>query len=108
MVSEGKSSDRFSAAGIAGTYFCGFLWLNIVSALMALVFSPPCSGLAIKELCLVVCRTDGEQRMLRSRRSVLSSGSNERLTAHGLSLHFARTDARASWELAQVALLDKK
>lgn len=75
---------------------------------MALVFSPPCSGLAIKELCLVVCRRDGEQRMLRSRSSVLTSGSNERVTTHGLSLHFARTAPRASWELAQAALLHQK
>lgn len=61
MLLEEKSADRFSTAGIAGTYFCGFLCLNIVSALIALFFSPPCSGYAIKELCLVGCEEDGEQ-----------------------------------------------
>lgn len=39
--------DRFSAAGIAGTYFCGVPCLNIASDLMALVLIPsllwPCN-----------------------------------------------------------------
>lgn len=51
MVSEGKSEDRFSSAGIAGTYFCGFLWLNIASALMALFF--PLLALALQQRIFV-------------------------------------------------------
>lgn len=61
MLLEGNSADRFSTAGIAGTDFCGFLCLDIVSALIALFFSSACSGCAVKELCLVVCGGDGEQ-----------------------------------------------
>lgn len=61
LLSEGKSADRFSTAGIAGTDFGRFLCLNIVLVLIGLFFSPPCSDYTIKELCLVVCRGDGEQ-----------------------------------------------
>lgn len=61
LFSEGKSADSFSTAEIAGTDFCGFLCLNVVSVLIALFFPPPCSGCAIKELCLIVCGGDGEQ-----------------------------------------------
>lgn len=58
-----KESQQIGLAllGLQALIFCRFLCLNIVLALIAVVFSPPCSDCTIKELSLVVCRGDGEQ-----------------------------------------------
>lgn len=92
LLLEGKSADRFSTAGIAGTDFCVFLCLNTVSALIALFFSPQlwlCNKGALSG-----CLWRGWRAMVGGGCSVgtgLSSSSMERAATHGLSFNLART-----------------
>lgn len=98
---ERKSADRFSVAGIAGTYSCGFPWLNIAAAFTALCFPSllwPCNKGALSG-GLWRGWEWWEQRRLRWHGVVPSSSSNEAAAASGLSsqpLCFPRTAACAS------------